>query len=83
MVGKYTIKVRDNWGGTHEATIDIIEISEPRNIRGRTSEGNWAVDYTVPSTLGNTGFRVNTQYFWRKKEALEWIEQRKAQAVLV
>lgn len=55
--------------------VDVFSLSEPINIRGKSSSGNWAVDYDIPSTLGKTGRQTNREYFYKKNEALEWIEQ--------
>lgn len=52
--------------------VPCLEIGETRNVRGRTSDGNWGVDYVVPIPLGDGKHRC-VKYFWRKKEAVSWI----------
>jgi len=55
---------------------EILSISEPFNVRGKVTEGNWAVEYETPSPFG-AGRETRTKYFWRKKEAQAWIEKNK------
>jgi hypothetical protein len=53
--------------------LEILSISPiPRNIRGKCSDGNWAVDCEVKASLGN-GRVGYSEYFWRKKDAETWI----------
>ncbi len=64
----------------HRFIIEVLSISEPKNIIGRITGGNWAVDYEVASRLGSTGKQTRTIYFWRKVEAQAWRDTMQAEA---
>jgi hypothetical protein len=58
-----------------EKIVKIISINPiPINVRGKISFGNWIVKYKTPSIFGGNGYTELDEYFWRKKEALAWIE---------
>ncbi len=63
-----------------EVDVSVLSLSEPYNVRGKVSDGNWAVRYETPSTLGGTGKQTNTEYFTHKKEAVKWIKDIKERA---
>jgi hypothetical protein len=71
---KVEVKHKDTITGQYiTEVVPCLEIGEPCNVRGRVSAGNWTVEYIVPWTLGDKKQRC-TKYFWRKKEALQWIK---------
>jgi hypothetical protein len=68
-------KHQNSFGDWIKEKITVISINDkPLNVRGRTSYGNWAVDFIVPSTCGN-GQQQHTDYFWRKTQAMEFINE--------
>jgi len=73
--GVFYKKVKDSWGNWIEIEVPILSIEIPRNIRGKVSDGNWAVDYETTSPLGGTGKRTQTEYFFKKVDAQNWIQK--------
>lgn len=68
-------KHQNSFGDWIKEKVTIISINDiPRNVRGKTSCGNWAVDFVTPSSLGN-GKQEHTDYFWRKTQAMEFINE--------
>ena len=64
---------RNSFNERVSGKVQVLSVSDiPRNVRGRTSEGNWAVDFFVAVDIGN-GKQERSQYFWRKVQAIEWI----------
>lgn len=48
------------------------------NVRGKVSDGNWAVHYTrLVEYQNGTRSRLAdlVEYFWHKKEALSWMQE--------
>lgn len=75
---KIISKYRNSFGDYVTREIKVLEINDaPRNIRGQTSLGNWAVDFIVPAPVAN-GQQWRSDYFWRKADAIDFINQVKA-----
>ena len=70
-IGTFNQEVKHSISGEYYTeTVEITTISEPINIRGKSSSGNWAVEYSSVAQ-----HCVGRMYFWRKREALDWIEE--------
>ncbi len=69
---EYTAKFKDSWGAWTYAKIQVLTVDAPRNVRGRVTGSNWAVDFTVPTLFGNP---TRTKYFPNKTDAAQWIAQ--------
>lgn len=71
MIGTFDQKVKHSITGEYYTeTIEISTISEPINIRGKSSSGNWAVYYSSTDL-----HCLGRMYFSRKAEALDWIKE--------
>lgn len=75
VIGMFSKRVKDSFGAYKTVKYDIYKIDKPRNICGKTSDGNWAVDYYVSSPFREGELQQQTEIFWRKKEAIDWINQ--------
>ena len=76
MIGVFEREIKHSITGKYYTeTLEVDGISKPFNVRGKVSNGNWAVEYFSVST-----HLLGTMYFWRKKEAIEWIKEIKANA---
>jgi hypothetical protein len=80
-IGSFKTTQKDAFGDSSEVERSVLSLSEPVNVRGKTSSGNWKVDYETPSSLGKTGKQTQTKYFWKKAEAQEWINEVKPQPI--
>ena len=71
MIGSFQQKVKHSVTGKYYSeTIQVDTLSAPINIRGKSSNGTWVVEYS-----GVALHCLGKVYFWRKKEALEWIKE--------
>lgn len=57
--------------GAIRETVHLHSLGPLRNIRGKCSSGNWAVEYT----RADKTHMVYSKYFDLKKEALAWIKR--------
>ncbi len=67
---EYITKFKDSWGAWRSAKIQVLKVGTPRNVRGRITGSNWAVDFEVPTLFGD---RRRIQYFAKKTDAVKWI----------
>lgn len=80
-IGSFEKTVRNsNTGDYSKETIQVYSLSGPINVRGKISGSNWVVEYTTTTTLGETGFQTQKEYFATKKEAQAFIEKVKMPA---
>jgi len=77
-IGSYARKQTDSTGVWQNITEDVYALSDPINIRGKVSGGNWAVEVTVKTGLGKTGLSTYSEHFWTKKEAQTFIDKVKS-----
>lgn len=55
---------------------DFIRIADNKPFKMRRSDGKWGVHIIIYSTFGN-GELASIKPFWRKVEALKYIERKK------
>jgi hypothetical protein len=74
-IGSFKTKGKDSTGTWRDETVTVLSIAEPVKLARPSSDGGWQVSFEVPSTLGKTGRQVRTRGFFKKADALAWIEE--------
>jgi hypothetical protein len=74
-IGSFVTDVKDAFGNWTKQTIQVLSIGTPIKMGRPSSDGGWSVTFEVPSSLGKTGRQTRTRNFFKKQEALDWIEE--------
>ena len=67
-IGYVERRVTNSFGDWVTERLTVLSIAEPRNVRGKVSFGNWAIEY-------ETQKGQRTEYVFTKKQALAWIDE--------
>lgn len=75
VIGAFEEVRPDPFGNRVNRKVEILEVQSLDNIRGKSSEGNWAVNLRVNAHGGGARTAQSTQYFFRKADAIKWLRE--------